>query len=289
MDIPLNPPASWFEPPRSIPTERRITIEEDGRVYGYVALWETCHSTLGNCVRPPKGSPSNYELSHTGETRTAEGALVATANIGGGAGHIAADASPEAAARFYADTSTQLMRVKYGEDSTGLWFAGALWPDVSELDVARIQASAISGDWRPVALWRRGQTAHDFVGSCFVNVPGYAMRHKGQITTEAGQPQMIAAAAGAAPGDIVVVDERYVLSMDENEKTCDGSCDSCTCGAKPVTAAVVEGDTEMPRGPAVEAIEGLSMKVDELRSMMVSMSELMMAKEVDSLVSELES
>ena len=57
-----------------------------------------------------------------------------------------------------------MMRVRYGEDSTGLWFAGALWPDVSELDVARIQASAISGDWRPVALWRRGQTAHDFVG-----------------------------------------------------------------------------------------------------------------------------
>lgn len=289
MDIPLHPPADWFENPGRIPTDRRLTVEDDGRVYGYIALWNQCHTGLGDCVRPPKGSPSNYDLAHSGQTKTADGTVIATATIGGGKGHVDPRASVDVASRFYADTSTQLMRVRYGEDENGLWFAGALWPDVSELDVARIQASPLSGDWRPVAMWRRGQYAHDFVGACFVNVGGYAMQENNEAVTTRGRPEVIAAAAGAQPGDIVLVDERYVLGMSDQPENCDGNCKPCTCGEKPAVQAAADPENDMPRGPAVEAIEGLSMKVDELRSMMVAMSELLMAKEVDSLVRDLES
>lgn len=191
MDIPVNPPADWFEHPGDIPTDRRITITPDGRVYGYVSLWDTCHAGMPGCVKPPKGSPSNYGFAHQGETMTAEGSLIATANIGGGAGHAPIDHG--APADFYENTSTQLMRVRYGEDDKGLWFSGALWPDVGELDVARIRASSISGDWRWMNSWRQTAAGYDFAGACFVNIPGFPMANAGDVALSDGEMRNIAA------------------------------------------------------------------------------------------------
>lgn len=165
-------------------------------MYGYISLWNTCHSGLPGCVRPPKGSPSDYGYAHQGETELEDGTLIATANIGGGAGHapIEHGAPPE----FYENTSTQLMRVRYGEDEEGLWFAGALWPDVSELDIARIRASAVSGDWRWMASYRQGKGGvYDFAGACFVNIPGYPMSSAGDVALDEGTMQNIAASAAA--------------------------------------------------------------------------------------------
>lgn len=191
MDIPVNPPADWFEHPGDIPTDKRITITPEGRVYGYVSLWDTCHAGMPGCVKPPKGSPSNYGFAHQGETMTADGTLIATANIGGGAGHAPIDHG--APADFYENTSTQLMRVRYGEDANGLWFAGALWPDVGELDVARIRASSISGDWRWMNSWRQTAAGYDFAGACFVNIPGFPMANAGDVALSDGEMRNIAA------------------------------------------------------------------------------------------------
>jgi hypothetical protein len=192
MEIPLNPPADWFDHPGEIPLDRRITITPEGRVYGYISLWNTCHAGMPGCVKPPKGSPSDYGYAHQGETKTADGTLIATANIGGGAGHapIEHGAPPE----FYENTSTQLMRVRYGDDENGLWFSGALWPDVNDMDVAKIRASSISGDWRWMSSYRKVLGgAYDFAGACFVNIPGYPMASAGDVALSAGDMQNIAA------------------------------------------------------------------------------------------------
>lgn len=191
MEIPINPPAEWFDHPGDIPTDKRITITPEGRVYGYVSLWDTCHAGMPGCVKPPKGSPSNYGFAHQGETMTANGTLIATANIGGGAGHAPIDHG--APADFYENTSTQLMRVRYGEDDKGLWFSGALWPDVTELDVARIRASSISGDWRWMNSWRQTAAGYDFAGACFVNIPGFPMANAGDVALSDGEMRNIAA------------------------------------------------------------------------------------------------
>jgi hypothetical protein len=193
MDIPIKPPAEWFSPPEEIPTDRRITITADGRVYGYIALWDTCHSGLEGCLRPPKGSPSDYGYAHQGETELEDGTIIATANIGGGAGHASLDEANAAVPSFYENTNTQLMRVRYGEDDKGLWFAGALWPDVNELDIAKIRASPISGDWRWLGSWRESESGYDFAGACFVNIPGYPMANAGDVSLTSGQMQNIAA------------------------------------------------------------------------------------------------
>jgi hypothetical protein len=195
MTPPLHPPKSWFDHPGDIPTDRRITITAEGRVYGYIALRDVCHVGMPGCVKPPMESPSNFEFAHQGETMTAEGDIISTANIGGGAGHADMGANVAQAAEFYANTQTQLMRVRYGVDDEGLWFSGALWPDVDELTIEHIRASPISGDWRFLGQWRKSAAGHEFAGAALVNIPGYHMKNAGDVASANGVPEAIAAAA----------------------------------------------------------------------------------------------
>lgn len=240
MEIPLKPPADWFDHPGEIPLDRRITITPEGRVFGYISLWNTCHAGMPGCVKPPKGSPSDYGYAHQGETETADGALIATANIGGGAGHapIEHGAPPE----FYENTSTQLMRVRYGDDEHGLWFSGALWPDVNDMDVAKIRASSISGDWRWMSSYRKVLGgAYDFAGACFVNIPGYPMASAGDVALSAGDMQNIAASFAArmtqdSNGNILAM-YAPAETVEEETMTCGGQC---KCGGEVVTAAADE-------------------------------------------------
>lgn len=273
MPAPLNPPKSWFEHPGVIPTDKRVAITADGRVYGYVALWDTCHVGLPGCTKPPKGSPTNYAYAHTGETVTEEGEIIATANIGGGAGHaFTDDAAPN---EFYDNTSSQLMRVRYGEDDNGLWFAGALWPDVNDLEVARIRASAISGDWRWFGSWRKTRDGgYDFAGSCLVNIPGYPMRDPGSITQKPGYMTQIAASIDSRnPVNFYSVDG-VVMSDVENDCGCtDEQKQTCTeCGqeVEPAVTAAADADAS-------------NMKLDEILSRLARLEEALANIEVEKL------
>lgn len=265
---PLNPPRDWFSPPGEIPTDKRITITADGRVYGYVALWNSCHVGMPGCQAPPKGSPTNYELAHQGQTELADGTLLATANVGGGSGHASPDPnmSPESVAKFYENTSTQLMRVRYGEDDKGLWFAGALWPDINDMDRARILASSVSGDWRWLAGWRNTASGYDFSGACFVNVPGYPMQAAGDITSRPGK--MLNIAASAITGDIYALDEIVpektlcncnVTVTPPVQADC-GCGGTYTSGGEEVSGPVVVASPET----LVEPLNALNMKIDEV-------------------------
>lgn len=295
MTFPLHPPASWFDRPAEIPTDRRITLERDdagqptGRVYGYVALYDTCHAGAPGCVTPPRQSPSNFEYAHQGQTQTEDGALIATANIGG-SGHADLKAGPEAAAAHYQEhISTQMMRVRYGSDDAGIWFSGALWPDVSELDVAHILASPVSGDWRWLNSWRETDAGYDFAGACFVSLPGFAMANAGEVATAAGSMRTLAASAAwgvSEGGDILAMYARTEPPVKETEMTCkcqnhdagDGentkpavvaaaACKACSCGAKilcdcndPVTASA----DEKPVDPVVAAINSLGERMTKM-------------------------
>lgn len=290
MVIPVHPPRAWFEKPaEGIPTDKRITITADGRVFGYIALWDTCHMGMGQCTRPPKGSPSNYEYAHQGETLTAEGDLIATAVIGGGAGHAPMDADTALVPKYYESIDHQLMRVRYGEDENGLWFAGALWPNVEELEVAQIRASSISGDWRWHAAWRKGGAGYDFAGACLVNIPGFPMHKPGHVNSESGSPYALAASATYTT----------IIGDEEDTSMCDGSCGTCTCGKseeknvdqealntfltiaaerfglEPVTASGTETETEKS-------------EVEELREQVASLTEAVNGLVADKLLSEIE-
>lgn len=164
--IPTAPPEAWFKDPQ-LTSPTALVVEDDGRVYGHIAAWGTCHiGQVGKCVEPPT-SPSNYAYFRTGALRTAEGTSVAVGHLTMGTGHAGPRDSANAAAEHYDNTGTVFADVAAGEDAYGIWVAGSLRPGISAEQVRVARSAPISGDWRTI----RGSL--ELVGALAVNVPGF--------------------------------------------------------------------------------------------------------------------
>lgn len=164
--IPTAPPEAWFKDPQ-LTGPTALVVEDDGRVYGHIAAWGTCHiGQVGKCVEPPT-SPSNYAYFRTGALRTAEGTSVAVGHLTMGTGHAGPRDSANAAAEHYDNTGTVFADVAAGEDAYGIWVAGSLRPGITAEQVRVARSAPISGDWRTI----RG--ALELVGALAVNVPGF--------------------------------------------------------------------------------------------------------------------
>lgn len=175
---PVEPPKSWFENPKlSKPTP--LTIDDDGRVFGHIATWETSHIGLPYGTRPPR-SVTNYQYFRTGVIRTAEGDDVPVGQLTLAGGHAPLQADANAAVKHYDDTASAWADVAAGEDKHGIWVSGAVRPDITAAQIRVARASAPSGDWRPI------NGTLELVAACCVNVPGFpvarAMVAGGQIT-----------------------------------------------------------------------------------------------------------
>lgn len=164
--IPTAPPEAWFKDP-ALTGPTALVVEDDGRVYGHIAAWGTCHiGQVGKCVEPPT-SPSNYAYFRTGALRTAEGTSVAVGHLTMGTGHAGPRDSANAAAEHYDNTGTVFADVAAGEDAYGIWVAGSLRPGITPEQVRVARSAPISGDWRTI----RGSL--ELVGALAVNVPGF--------------------------------------------------------------------------------------------------------------------
>lgn len=164
--IPTAPPEAWFKDP-NLTGPTALVVEDDGRVYGHIAAWGTCHiGQVGKCVEPPT-SPSNYAYFRTGALRTAEGTSVAVGHLTMGTGHAGPRDSANAAAEHYDNTGTVFADVAAGEDAYGIWVAGSLRPGITAEQVRVARSAPISGDWRTI----RGSL--ELVGALAVNVPGF--------------------------------------------------------------------------------------------------------------------
>lgn len=164
--IPTAPPEAWFKDPQ-LTGPTALVVEDDGRVYGHIAAWGTCHiGQVGKCVEPPT-SPSNYAYFRTGALRTAEGTSVAVGHLTMGTGHAGPRDSANAAAEHYDNTGTVFADVAAGEDAYGIWVAGSLRPGITSEQVRVARSAPISGDWRTI----RGSL--ELVGALAVNVPGF--------------------------------------------------------------------------------------------------------------------
>ena len=164
--IPTAPPEAWFEAP-DLTGPTALVVEDDGRVYGHIAAWGTCHiGQVGKCVEPPT-SPSNYAYFRTGALQTAEGTSVAVGHLTMGTGHAGPRDSANAAAEHYDNTGTVFADVAAGEDAYGIWVAGSLRPGITAEQVRVARSAPISGDWRTI----RGSL--ELVGALAVNVPGF--------------------------------------------------------------------------------------------------------------------
>jgi hypothetical protein len=166
---PVCPPLEWFRDPKlTEPTP--LTVTDDGHVYGHVAQWNVCH--IGNpagpgvCVTAPK-SPTGYAQFHLGELVTDEGEAIAVGQLTIDTGHAPLGTTPKQAVAHYDNTGTVVAHVRCGEDRHGIWFAGAVCPDVGESLLRKFRGAKISGDWRKV----NGRI--DMIGAHCVNIPGF--------------------------------------------------------------------------------------------------------------------
>lgn len=162
---PLAPPAAWFADP-GFKGPSALTITDDGRVFGHIALWDSCHIGFSRCVKPPRSS-TGYALFLTGDTVTAEGTHVNTGKYTFQTGHAPARASAVAAAHHYDNTGSVGADVFCGEDAHGIWVAGAVRSSLTPEQLRDLRAAPASGDWRDLG---RGL---ELVGLLGVNIPGF--------------------------------------------------------------------------------------------------------------------
>jgi hypothetical protein len=172
--VPTNPPKAWFGNP-GLTGKTKITVTPEGRVFGHLAPWDTCHMTFANvCVTVPK-SKRKYADFHVGSTRTAEGDTLDTGVITVDTGHASETFTSAAKVKaHYDDTGTAAAVVRAGEDAYGVWIAGSLVPGADEELAQKVRRAPLSGDWRRIA----GNL--ELVAALGVNRPAFAVTASGE-------------------------------------------------------------------------------------------------------------
>lgn len=163
---PIRPPKEWFDNPHfTKPTQ--FTVTEEGRVYGHLAAWNTCHKAFRHkCVLPPR-SATNYRHFRLGRVLCDDGSQVPVGRVTVGTGHADDTFGVIPAREHYDNTGTCAAIVAVYEDKFGIAFAGCTVPDLPEAKVAELRRSPLSGDWR-----RSGGNL-ELVGALAVNDPGF--------------------------------------------------------------------------------------------------------------------
>lgn len=163
---PVAPPRGWFDNPE-LTEVTPITITDEGRIYGHVAVWGTCHIGFpGQCVQPPH-SEQDYRMFELGAVRTREGDDVPVGHITFDTVHAGPRMSASQAMAHYENTGRVGADVVAGEDEHGIWVSGALRPGMTPDKIRELRSSPMSGDWR-----RMGGNL-ELVAVLAVNVPGF--------------------------------------------------------------------------------------------------------------------
>jgi hypothetical protein len=219
--FPVKPPRGWFENPQ-FTAVTPMTVQSDGRVMGHVAGWRDSHIGMAGGVKAPR-SKSNYAFFSTGAIECDDGSYVNVGQVTLAGGHAPLEASVAEAVAHYDNTKSAVMDVTAGEDDYGIWVAGALRPEVNEMQLRSIRASSVSGDWRPI----NGNL--ELVAVCAVNVPGFPIPRarvaSGQVVAlvAAGTEELVSQAImdrvgadvmGIVTGSVGAVSERLALVED---------------------------------------------------------------------------
>lgn len=185
---PVLPPSGWFiDPKLDGPTP--LTITADGRVYGHLAVWGTCHTGfVGECVEPP-ASATNYAYFRTGAVRTSDKETVAVGRLTVDTTHAGRRLGAADTSAHYEHSGLAVADVAAGEDIHGIWVAGALRPNVTDDQIRALQASPLSGDWRRIG----GNL--ELVAALAVNSPGFPVP---RVLVAGGKVQTLQASGALA-------------------------------------------------------------------------------------------
>lgn len=190
--------ATWFDNPE-LERPTPLTVTEEGRIFGHLATWGTCHIGFdGVCVTPPD-STSGYSFFHTGSVLDQP-----VGHITLGTGHASLSADSRSAAEHYDNTGTCAADIRVGEDAHGIWVAGAARPDT---DLDALRAASLSGDWRRI------NGSLELVAALAVNVPGFPVP---RIAASAVMDEQLAlVAAGMIPPEEPKSDLQLVVEAIE--------------------------------------------------------------------------
>jgi hypothetical protein len=178
------PPRAWFDNPH-LTVPMNVVVTDEGRVYGHAAHWGECH--IGHpdlCVTAPYEDEHPYFM--TGEIVCSDGKRVHVGQITIGTGHAPLAYDARRAAEHYDNTGAAVADVAVGNDTYGIWVAGAV-RDIDDRKARELRAAGkVSGDWRRIAGDLR------LVGLLAVNVAGF-QTPKARL---AGSKQLALVAAG---------------------------------------------------------------------------------------------
>lgn len=208
MEVPANPPREWFLPGEML-EPKPFTVHADGRCYGLVAQWGSCHiGFTDRCVQVPK-SGAAYKHFRNKTVLTAEGELVATGPIFMDTVHpnlrlVASDAQS-----FYADTGCAVADVALYENEFGIVAAGALRPGLSPEQVRRFRGSDVSPDWRTIG----GRL--EVVGLLAVNVSGFVV--ESSLVASGGALSVPRGVWDSVAGEVTALVAAGMVRSDESE------------------------------------------------------------------------
>ncbi len=219
---PMHPPVAWFQSP-GLTGPTPLTVTKEGRVFGHIALWGTCHTGIeahtGKCQAPPR---SNRDYSHfrTGAVLTAEGHEVAVGHLTLDTKHANQRLNAVRAAAHYDHTGHVAADVAVGEDNYGIWFSGALRPDIKETTVRALRSAPLSGDWRRI------QGNLELVAVLGVNMPGFPVPRPHGLVASGFQQSLVASGMlppktvikPGSPGALSNDDLRYLKSLADRER-----------------------------------------------------------------------
>lgn len=180
---------SFADPRLSGPTP--LTVD-GGRVYGHVALFDSCYMAQGGaraCIKPPRENDYSRFLSHG--ARLADGSIQAVGVITFGEGHFAGG-SLRASMANYANMATAAAKVSMGEDEWGVWVAGEVLDAFAD-KADDLLLSPLSGHWEPDQ--DRGG-ALTIIAAHVVVAPGF---HVPRLVATMGADGMVESALIAGP------------------------------------------------------------------------------------------
>lgn len=164
-----SPPRAWFDDPQ-LDGPTPLTVTSEGRIFGHLALWDSCHLGFeGVCVTPPRDAADYAEFHAHGRVHTEEGALLPVGAVTVEGTHADLSLNVEHTARHYDSTATVGAYVRAGDDEHGPWVAGALAPGLDPAVVEKLRRLSLSGDWRP----RNGRFV--LAAVLTVPVPGFSV------------------------------------------------------------------------------------------------------------------
>lgn len=166
IEAPIVPPSEWFANPElNAPTP--LTVTDEGRIVGHLAVWGQCHIGHTNrCVEPP-ASITNYAHFLTGEILCEDGKRFPVGQITMNGNHAPHNLGAQATSAHYDNTALAAADVTAGEDAFGIWVSGSIRPDLHPNQIRGLMASDVSGDWRRIG----GNL--ELVAILSVNVPGF--------------------------------------------------------------------------------------------------------------------